>query len=172
MFSGLRQNSLFYILDKSNTPTLQIGQVVSVSNEQPKYPTGYAPGSYNPHPMETTVDVKVKVNDSEMTFQNLPSNMQIANDKQMVVSDSREAMTAEVDAMLRNSKQIVESVDYHQQVIQSCEEMLTRINPQIAKEKQQEQDICNLKSDVSGMKGDISDMKGMLSDMLERISKK
>lgn len=44
MFSGLRTNSIFYVLDKSNEPTLQIGQVVSVSNPQPKFPT-YQPGS-------------------------------------------------------------------------------------------------------------------------------
>lgn len=44
MFSGLRTNSIFYVLDKSNEPTLQIGQVVSVSNPQPKFPP-ISPGS-------------------------------------------------------------------------------------------------------------------------------
>ena len=47
MFQGLRQNSIFYVLDKTNEPTLTIGQVVSVSNPQPKFPT-YQPGQYNP----------------------------------------------------------------------------------------------------------------------------
>lgn len=39
MFQGLRTNSLFYVLDKGENPNLQIGQVVSVSNPQTKYPT-------------------------------------------------------------------------------------------------------------------------------------
>ena len=39
MFQGLRPNSIFYVLDKGENPSLKIGQVVSVSNPQPKFPT-------------------------------------------------------------------------------------------------------------------------------------
>ena len=78
MFSGLRTNSIFYVLDKSNEPKLQIGQVVSVSNPQPKFPT-YQPGQFSPQPMESVVDVRVKLTDGEMDFKQLPSNGQIAN---------------------------------------------------------------------------------------------
>ena len=60
----------------------------------------------------------------------------------------------------------MESVDYHNGGISSCEEMLTRINPQIAKEKQQEKDINNLKSEVSAMKGTLSNIESMLSKAL------
>ncbi len=38
MFQGLRTNSLFYVLDKGENPNLRMGQVVSVSNPQTKYP--------------------------------------------------------------------------------------------------------------------------------------
>ena len=56
MFQGLRQSSLFYILDKGGEkPTLRIGQVISVSNPQQKYPS-YVPGQTPT--LETTVDVK------------------------------------------------------------------------------------------------------------------
>lgn len=58
MFQGLRTNSLFYVLDKGENPNLQIGQVVSVSNPQTKYPTFN--NGFTPQPMETVVDVKVK----------------------------------------------------------------------------------------------------------------
>lgn len=94
MFQGLRPNSIFYVLDKSGEPTLKIGQVVSVSNPQPKFPS-YQPGQFNPQPMETTVDVKVKMPDGEAEFKQLPSNGQIANSGDLVVSESREAMSAE-----------------------------------------------------------------------------
>lgn len=79
-------------------------------------------------------------------------------------------MSAEIDAMLRRSKGVVESVDYHKVVVSACEEMLTRLNPQIAKEKQQEKDINNLKTDVSGMKGDVTELKGMMSQLLKQIT--
>ena len=77
MFSGLRPNSIFYVLDKNGEPTLQIGQVVSVSNPQPKFPA-YQPGQFSPQPMESVVDVRVKLPDGETDFKQLPSNGQIA----------------------------------------------------------------------------------------------
>ena len=49
MFSGLRTNSIFYVLEKGEEPTLKIGQVVSVSNPQPKFPT-YQPGQFSAQP--------------------------------------------------------------------------------------------------------------------------
>ena len=172
MFQAIRQSSLFYVLDKGGEkPTLKIGQVISVSNPQQKYPN-YIPGQ-TPS-LETTVDVKVQVDDQQVNFEKLPSTAQIVNfgNEGVVVSDSKEAMCAEVDAMLRHSKGIVESVDYHRGVISSCEEMLTRINPQIAKEKQQEQEIKSLKTEVSGMKGTLSNIETMLSKALGSVNSK
>lgn len=170
MFQGLRPNSLFYVLEKGEKPSLKVGQVVTVSNPQQKFPT-YVPGQMPS--TETTVDVKVKIGEEQMEFQKLPATMQIANfgNGGVVVSESREAMCAEVEAMLRQSKAVVESVNYHKDVISACDKMLAQLNPHIAKEKQQEQDISNLKTDVQGMKGDLSDIKGMLSDILKTNKK-
>ena len=80
MFQGLRTNSLFYVLDKGENPNLRIGQVVSVSNPQTKYPTFN--NGFTPQPMETVVDVKVKLGDEEVDFKQLPANGQIAKDKE------------------------------------------------------------------------------------------
>lgn len=117
---------------------------------------------------QQVTDASVDYGINPCYYNALPSTAQIVNfgNEGVVVSDSREAMCAEIDAMLRHSKGVVESVDYHNGVISSCEEMLTRINPQIAKEKQQEQDINNLKSEVSGMKGTLSNIESMLSKAL------
>lgn len=167
MFQGLRQNSLFFILEKGGEkPTLRIGQVIEKSNNQPKYP------SYLQGQTEETVDVKVQVGEEQLNFEKLPATAQIVNfgNNGVVVSDSREAMGAEIDAMLRRSKGVVESVDYHKGVVTACEEMLTCINPQIAKEKQQEKDISNLKSDMSGVKGDMTELKSMMSQVLKQIT--
>ena len=171
MFQGLRPNSIFYVLDKGENPSLKIGQVVSVSNPQPKFPT-YNPGQFNPQPMDTTVDVVVKLPNEQMEFKQLPSNMQIANSENLVVSESREAMDAEVEAMYRNSKEIVESEPYHKKVMEECAKMRAVLNPQIAKDRQQEEDINNLKSEVSGMKGTLTDIKSMLSVALEKVNTK
>lgn len=156
MFSGLRENSVFYILDKSNEPILKVGQVISVSNTQPKFPYQ----SYNL--TEMIVDVKVRVGDSDMEFKQLPSNGQIANSGALVVSDSKEAMSAEVDAMLHNSRSILDSMDYHKGVISSCEEILSSLNPSIAKEKEQEKKISNLEEKIGNVEVALADIRDIL----------
>ena len=166
MFQGLRTNSLFYVLDKGENPNLRIGQVVSVSNPQTKYPTFN--NGFTPQPMETVVDVKVKLGDEEVDFKQLPANGQIANDKNLVVSDNKDAMSAEVDAMLRQSKAILESVDYNNRVVESCEGMLQQLNPQIAKEKEQTEKINKLEGKVSGIEGKIDKMMGWLQQTMSK----
>lgn len=166
MFQGLRTNSLFYVLDKGENPNLRIGQVVSVSNPQTKYPTFN--NGFTPQPMETVVDVKVKLGDEEVDFKQLPANGQIANDKNLVVSDNKDAMSAEVDAMLRQSKEILESVDYNKRVVESCEGMLQQLNPQIAKEKEQTEKINKLEGKVSGIEGKIDKMMGWLQQTMSK----
>lgn len=166
MFQGLRNNSLFYVLDKGENPNLRIGQVVSVSNPQTRYPSFN--NGFTPQPMETVVDVKVKLGDDEVDFKQLPANGQIANDKNLVVSDNKDAMSAEVDAMLRQSKAILESVDYNKRVVESCEGMLQQLNPQIAKEKEQTEKINKLEGKVSGIEGKIDKMMGWLQQTMSK----
>ncbi len=166
MFQGLRTNSLFYVLDKGENPNLRIGQVVSVSNPQTKYPTFN--NGFTPQPMETVVDVKVKLGDEEVDFKQLPANGQIANDKNLVVSDNKDAMSAEVDAMLRQSRAILESVDYNKRVVESCEGMLQQLNQQIAKEKEQTEKINKLEGKVSGIEGKIDKMMGWLQQTMSK----
>ena len=167
MFSGIRQNSPFYILEKSEELKLKVGQVVSVSNPQPKYNQFGATSSYGAQP-EMFVDVKVKIGEELLEFKQLNANMNIANSGNVVVSDSKEAMSAEVEGLLRSSRQIIESVPYHEKVIESCDTMLRELNPQFAKEKEQEEKIGMLEEKMVGIEGTLNDMMGMLSKALGR----
>lgn len=168
MFQGLRSNSLFYILEKGDELSLKVGQVVSVSNPQPKY-NQYNPSTAFSQP-ETTVDVKVKVGEETMDFKQLPSNLSIANFGQngMVVSESRDAMSAEVESMLRTSRGILDSVPYHEKVIHTCDVILRELNPQFAKEKEQEEKIGMLEIKMGSIEGTLNDMMGMLSKALNK----
>ena len=166
MFSGLRTNSLFYILEKGEKPVLKVGQVSSVSNPSPKY------GQYPTTPMfgqqmETVVDISVKVGDETMDFKQLPSNLSIANlGQNVVVSENKEAMNAEVEAMLRNSRGILESVPYHESVIASCDIILRELNPQLAKEKAQEEKIVGLEDQMGKLSAALTSIQGMLAQAL------
>lgn len=165
MFSALRSGSPFYILEKNGEPKLKTGSVVSVSQPVPKFANTYVP---NQQFGETIVDVVVKVGEEDVKFEKLPSNLSIANFGQngIVVSGSKDAMNSEVEGMLRMSKQVLESVPYHEKVVAVCDIMLRELNPQFAKEKEQEEKIGMLEQKMSGMEGTLFDIIKMLNDAL------
>ena len=99
-------------------------------------------------------------------FKNIPASLSIANDGNLVISESKEAMSTEVDSMLSISKQILESVDYHQEVIKKCEQILKDLNPQFAKDKLQEEKINSLEERIGGVENTLGDIKDMLSKAL------
>lgn len=164
MFQGLRQNALFYILEKGEDLRLRVGQVVSVSNPQPKYGQ-YGTASYITHP-EMTVDVRVKVDDETLDFRQLNASASIANSGSVVVSDSKEAMNAEVEGLLRTSRSVLDSVAYHEKMLASGDMVLRELNPSFRKEKEQEEKITMIEDEVVGIKDTLGEMMSMLSSVL------
>lgn len=69
-------------------------------------------------------------------------------------------MNAEVDSLRQKSLGILNSVDYHKKIVQDCEVLLQRLNPEFAEQKQQKQEIDMLKSQMSEM---MSSMKELMA---------
>lgn len=92
MFQSLRPNNQVFILHKDRA-ILETGSVVSVSTPMPKYPVQPMFGQ----PQEMVVDIVVKVNNQDITYQKIPANLDIAdfNNSNIVLSDNREAMNSE-----------------------------------------------------------------------------
>lgn len=162
MFSALRQDNTFYILEKGENPNLKTASVVSVSNPVPKYKSTSFTSPLSP--IETVVDVVVKTKDDTIEFKQLPANLSIANfgTSNVVVSESREAMLAEVEAMQRNSKDAISSVPYHKSVVEACERIIGELNPQFAKEKEQEAKIGALEGKMNGIEKTLDEMMSMM----------
>lgn len=159
MFSGVRQNNLFYILEKENEPKLRIGQVVSVSNPQPQFGQPYGQLADN------FVDITVKVDGETMEFKKLPSSSSIADQGKggVIVSDSKEVMNSEVESMLQSSQSILDRIDYHKKVVQNCNQILRVLNPRLAKEKERDEDISNLKNKIGGLEDKMDKILTILS---------
>lgn len=171
MFQGLRQNSLFYVLEKNDDIKLKVGQVVSVSNPQPKYNQFQPTMPYNQQ-QEMVVDVKVKLGDETVEFKQLPATLSISDNNSVVVSESKEAMSAEVEAMLRTSKNILDSVPYHEKTMAKCDIILRELNPQFAKEKEQEEKINALEGKMEGIEGTLNQMMSLLSEAVGTNNKR
>jgi hypothetical protein len=82
------------------------------------------------------------------------------------VADNKEAMNMEVDAMMRTSRSVLDSVPYHQKALETCEAMLRELNPQLAKEKEQEEKIGALEEKMGGIENTLNQMMGLLSDAI------
>lgn len=154
MFSALRQGSVIYILEKGENPSLKVGQVVSIT--QPSYSNNFLMNG-------STIDISVKVGEQNMDFKNVPSSQSVTNYNNVIITETKELMSSEVDNMLQSSKSIVDSVAYHNNVISSCESILKDLNPRFAKEKERDEDISNLKNKIGGIESKMDKILTLLS---------
>ena len=164
MFSALRQSGTVYILTKGDTPALKTGVVQSVTSPVTKFGTQLMPGQFQ---QDTVIDLTVKVGDELLTFKQLPSASVIASSGNMVVSESRDAMVAEVENMMRTSKEVLESVDYHRNALEACESIMCSLNPRLAEEKEQKAKIETLERKIGGIEASLENMTEMLSKALK-----
>ena len=166
MFSSMRPGSTLYILDKSEDPVVKIGYVESVTQPRPMYKT-YNPAVSFGTNMQTVVDIKVKINNEVKDIIGVPSNESIHSYGDYVVSETREAMISEIDAMLQNSKNIIESIDKHKMIIAACENILKDLNPVYAKEKERDTAIEDLTNQVNDMQSVLNRLEQILTKQSE-----
>lgn len=114
--------------------------------------------------LNTLVDITVKVGNDKKQYVGIPSNLSIHGSGDIVISESRDAMMAEVEGMLQTSKSIVDSIDYHKKMIVACEDMLKQLNPAFAKEQERDGAIDSLKSEVATLRQEISRMTTLLAN--------
>lgn len=161
MFSNLRTNSQIYILHRDTNPYIEIGQVVSVSQSRAKYQVGNFMT-----PQEQVVDIVVNVNGNNITLQSLPANLDVADqgtiNGSLFITTQKDAMNTEVNSMRQKSLDIINSVEQHKKVIQDCEALLQRLNPEFAEQKQQKQEIDMLKTQMSEMMLSIKELMTQL----------
>lgn len=167
MFGGLRQGNLLYILEKNaQGATLRVAQVESVSNPTPRY------GQMNQFSAQTdmVVDIKARHNEETLEFKQLNTSLSIANSGNLVLSDSEKAMSAEVEALMRTSKQAIDATPYHQRMYDDLKGIYMELNPQFAKEKEREDKINALEGKMGKIEGTLDKIQQMLSNLTSRKS--
>ncbi len=152
MFSNLSQNSILYVLDLNSTPKVLSGPIERVSMPRPKYNT------FNPN-MEMIVDITATINGERREFKGVP-NSSIANfgDTAFVLAENKESLNSYINAMLQNSRSVIESVEKHQRLIADYEDALAELNPAIKADKEKDKAIQNLQSQVAELKDIILSM--------------
>ena len=110
-----------------------------------------------------TLDINVKVGNQTMDFKNVPSSQSTVNYNNAFIAETKELMSGEVDNILQSSKNIIDSVPYHTNVVSGCEEILKELNPRFAKEKERDEDISNLKNKMTGLESKMDEMLSLLT---------
>jgi hypothetical protein len=159
MFGTLRAGSLIYILNKGENPSLNIGQVLTVTPPRPKVNSQFMP---NPMQMEQVVDINVKVGDDTKTFSNVGTNLSIVDTGAggYVISDDKAAITNEVEAFGTLSQNALNSMAYHEKVVEACKQMMIELNPSLQKEVERDGEITKLKDELTEIKSLLKDVLG------------
>lgn len=160
MFSTLRKGATIYILDRSADPTVKIGYIENVTMPRPMYPT-YNPAVSLGTNMQTVVDLTVRVDDDKKEFC-VPSNLSIHTYGDFTLSENKEAMISEVDSLLQNSKDVLDSVDKHKAAISAYEKILGELNPVYAKEQERDSRIDNLTQQMDSMQDVLNRLESLL----------
>lgn len=118
MFKNQRQGNPLYILHKGNTPFCEVGSIVSVSPPRPENPNF---NMYGPQ-AKIVVDIKAKVGEDNVSFSNVLSDVTITdypttNGEKLVVSCDLGALNTEINAMMQQSRQALDSIDYQLSLI-------------------------------------------------------
>jgi len=156
MFSNLSQNSILYILDLTSNPKILSGPIERVSIPRPKY------NSFNPT-LETVVDVIAVINGERREFKGIP-NGAIANfgNDAFILAESKEALNSYINAMLQNSRSILESVDKHKKLVMDYEEALQELNPSLKADREKDKAIQDLQGQVKTLQDNIQQLLARL----------
>lgn len=160
MFSTLRKGATIYVLDRTSKPEVKIGYVDNVTMPRPMYPT-YNPAVSMGTNMQTVVDLTVRVGDEKKEFC-VPSTLSIHTYGDYTLSENKEAMISEVDSLLQNSKDILDSIDKHKADITAYEDILKTLNPVYAKEQERDSRIDSLSQQVGSMQSTLNRLESLL----------
>ena len=177
-FQSLRPGSALYVLhnDGTTTPSLIIGTVQNKPEPKPRYMTqapGSTPNMYaGTNMMQPVVEVVAKCGNEEIPFSGLTPTDSSATygNEAYFITTTPDAMLPAVDAMMQKSRKELERTPYNEAVLSEGEKMVETLNPRYREEKEQKQDIANLKSQMGNIENAMGTMMNMLQGLQKSIS--
>lgn len=147
MFGTLRPGSYMYILNKGENPSFTVGQVLNVTPPQQKI-------NQKTFQVEQVVDISVKVGDDTKEFKNVNVATSIADTGAggYLISDDKMIITKEVEAFLSYSQNVLNSVPYHQKVVESGKQMMMQLNPNLQKEEERNNEFAQMRAEMTEMR--------------------
>lgn len=142
-FNSLTSGSQLYLLKRGEeTPELIVGTIKKIEPQQPYQAT--VPMAFQGINQQSLYSITVSVKGVDEIYKDVPGNIEIASKGNVTFTGNKEQMLQVVDSMILASKQALEKVQYHQNVIAAGDNMLEVLNPRYAVEKQHDRTIKEL----------------------------
>uniref|UniRef100_A0AAU8MKW1 Uncharacterized protein n=1 Tax=Geladintestivirus 1 TaxID=3233133 RepID=A0AAU8MKW1_9CAUD len=159
MLSILERGNLVHIIDKTKDIKYLIGEIINKTEPTPDY-TSNIGGN-----MQSYFDLTVKVNSETYEFKHINSCLSIVNNGNVILSENKEGLVPAVESILANSKKIIDpdNISYHTKAVEDCEEILKKVNPTFAKEKEMDDRIFSLENKMTGIDSKLDKMFNLLN---------
>ena len=162
MFSDLKKGFQVHTLDTNEVPKYAIGKVIAVSEPRYMQPT---PGNYQS--MQTrVVDLTVEIDGETKTY-TVPESQNVAKAVGITLSTNIESIMNELNAVKRNSEEILESVDLNRRKIEACDKILEDVNPAFKQTREQDRKIAGIESQVKELTNSFDDLKRLIVERLK-----
>jgi len=150
-------------------PRFVIGKVASMSNQYPQFnfQQPLNPGN------GPVVDMTVEVDGKMETFTRIPLNSSIAEfpDKNVIVSETRDGIVNEINAIRSKNQAEIDQLDARKQAVAACDRLLLEVNPQLKKEQEQANEIAALKNQIAEMGSRFNSVSDQLAALTGMLSK-
>lgn len=160
MFSTLRKGATIYILDRTDKPEVKVGYVDNVTLPRPMYPT-FNPAVSLGTNMQRVVDITVRIGEDKKEF-SVPSDLSIHTYGDYTISENKEAMISEVDSLVQDNDNVLNSVDKLKEDNEAYKDILKVLNPVYAKEQERDSTIDKLTQQVTGMQSTLNRLESLL----------
>ena len=164
MLGNFGQDSELLILDKRGDITLTVVRNIKVTKQYTdttgKYPLG-----------TMLMDLSGDDGVNPVYLARIPAGRVSHEYDNIFVSDSRDLVQKELQAMQSKADNIIENVPYYEKVSERCKELIPVVNPQVAKQLERDDRISKLEEQFQQQNGDISEIKGMLASLLSKQQK-
>ena len=160
MLSTLQQGSLVHIIDKTKDIQYLVGEVVNKTEPQTDYNAGIGTN------MQTYFDLTVKVNGEKYELKHINTGLCLVDNGNIVVSESKESLSPTVESILHNSKKVIdpENIAYHTKAVEDCEDILKKLSPSFAKQKEIDGRIESLESKMTGVDDKLDKIFNLLKN--------
>ena len=170
MLSNLRPGTPVYVLYK-NGPRVATAKAVQLSSQYPPQINFQAPP--NPANLSPMFDLTIEIDGKTEAYQRIPVNTSVAEfpDRGVIISESRDGIVNEINAIRSASATALEQVDTHKAIISACDQLLLDLNPQLKREQEQANEIATLKQQLADMNGRFDSVTDQLATLTGMLSK-